>query len=66
METYSTSTEGFRNNGSRKYGILLSTTNLIQAPLSYLLEYTGILRDRPYYHEIDGTGGGSIKEIDLC
>ena len=66
METYSTSTEGFRNNGSRKYGMRFSTTNIIQASLSTMLEYTGILRGRPNYHEIDGTGWGSIKEIDLC
>ena len=59
------SIEGFRNNGSRKYGMLLSTANVIQEPLSTLLEYTVILRGRPNYHEIYGTGGGSAKDIDL-
>lgn len=62
METSSTSTEGFRNNGSRRYGMRFSAANIIQAPLSALLEYTGILRGRPHYHEIEGTGGGSIRE----
>ena len=65
METYSTSTGGFRNNGSRKYGMLFSTANIIQAPLSTLLEYTVILMGWPHYHEIDVIGGGSVKEIDL-
>ena len=58
-------TEGFRNNVSRRYGMCFSTANIIQAPLSALLEYIGILRGRPHYHEIDGTCGGSVKEIDL-
>lgn len=62
METSSTSTEGFRNNGSRRYGMRFSAANVIQAPLSALLEYTGILRGRPHYHEIEGTGGGSVRE----
>ena len=56
------STEGFRNNGSRRYGMRFSTTNVIQVPLSPLLEYTGILRGRPHYHEIEGTGGGFVRE----
>ena len=54
--------EGFRNNGSRIYGMCFSTTNVIQAPLSALLEYIGILRGWPHYHEIEGAGGGSIRE----
>ena len=61
MET-STSTKGFRNNGSRIYGMLLSTANVIQVPLSALLEYIGILRGRPHYQEIEGIGGGSVRE----
>ena len=65
MENSSKSTEGFRNNGSRIYGMHFSIANEIQAPLYALLEYTRILRGRPHYHEIDGTGGASIKEIDL-
>ena len=56
------SSEGFRNNGSRRYGMCFSTANLIQAPLSALLEYTGILRGRPHYHEIEGIGGGFVRE----
>ena len=59
------STEGFRNNGPRRYGMRFSTANVIRAPLSALLEYTGILRDQPHYHEIDVTGGGYVKENDL-
>ena len=62
METSSTSTEWFRNNGSRRYGMCFSTANVIQAPLSALLEYTGILRGQPNYYEIEGTGGGSVRE----
>ena len=62
METSSTSIEGFRNNGSRRYGMCFSTTNVIQVPLSALLEYTRILRGRPHYHEIEGTGGGSVRD----
>ena len=66
METSSTSTEEFKNTGSRRYGMCFSTVNVIQVPLYALLEYTGILRGRPHYHEIEGTGGGSVKDIDLC
>ena len=62
METSSTSIEVFRNNGSRRYGMRFSTANVIQAPLSAMLEYTGILRGRPHYHKIEGTGGGSVRE----
>ena len=62
METSSTSTEGFRNNGSRRYGMRFSTANVIQAALSALLDYIGILRGRPHYHEIEGTYGGSNRE----
>ena len=62
METSSTSIEVFRNNGSRRYGMCFSTANIIQAPLSSLVESIGILRGRPHYHEIEGTGGGSVRE----
>ena len=61
METSNTRTEGFSNNVSIRYGMCFSTVNVIQVPLSTLLEYTGILRGRPNYHEIDGTSGGSVK-----
>ena len=56
------STEGFRNNDSRRYGLCFSLENVIWAPLSTLLEYTGIFKGRPHYHEIQGTGGGSVRE----
>ena len=62
MEITSTSTEGFKNNGSRRYGMHFSIANIIQVPLFVLLEYTRILRGKPHYHEIEGTGGGSVRE----
>ncbi|KAJ9167423.1 hypothetical protein P3X46_022077 [Hevea brasiliensis] len=35
---------GSRNSNSRRYGINISASNLIHAPLTTLLEYSGILR----------------------
>lgn len=39
---------------SRRYGLNLSPSNFIQAPLAALLEYSGILRPRSSYPETEG------------
>ncbi|XP_077222320.1 uncharacterized protein LOC143856124 isoform X2 [Tasmannia lanceolata] len=46
METSGTNSDQYRNSSisSRRYGMQFSAANLIQAPLSALLEYSGILR----------------------
>ncbi|KAF6172629.1 hypothetical protein GIB67_041952 [Kingdonia uniflora] len=70
METSSSNSDLFRNSlgissgsGSRRYGMQLTAANIIQAPLSALLEYSGILRPRSSHSETeslvnDGVGVG--------
>ncbi|XP_065622775.1 uncharacterized protein LOC112028499 [Quercus suber] len=74
MEASGSSPEGFRSNSSgsgsgvignsRRYG-LLSASNIIQAPLSALLEYSGILRtnaSRSNHQETDSSiHGGRLS-----
>ena len=45
---------------SRRFG-LLSASNIIQAPLSALLEYSGILRGRSNHQETEGLIGGRVS-----
>lgn len=56
MEASATNSDMFRapagTSNSRRYGIL-SASNVFQAPLSALLEYTGILRSRSNYLETE-------------
>ncbi|XP_072997971.1 uncharacterized protein [Typha latifolia] len=64
----------------RRYGMQLSASNFIQAPLSALLEYSGILRPRSSHPEtenlvnggglavpsrLDESGGGSGGEVSI-
>ncbi|PKU65154.1 RING finger and transmembrane domain-containing protein 2 [Dendrobium catenatum] len=69
------STIGGNGSGSssRRYGLPFSTSNLIQAPLSALLEYSGILRPRSSHLEsenligrgiIAGTGERGTAQVD--
>ncbi|KAK1265326.1 RING-H2 finger protein ATL30 [Acorus gramineus] len=49
--------------GTRRYGMQFSASNVIQAPLTALLEYSGILRSRSNHAEEEpliggGSGGG--------
>ncbi|CAA6661892.1 unnamed protein product [Spirodela intermedia] len=54
-------------SSSRSYGIQFLASNLLQAPLSALLEYSGILRPRSGYSENEGlagapsSGGGEVS-----
>ncbi|KAK1311607.1 hypothetical protein QJS10_CPA07g01352 [Acorus calamus] len=46
--------------GTRRYGMQFSASNVIQAPLTALLEYSGILRSRSNHEEEERLiGGGS-------
>lgn len=45
------------NSSSRRYG-MLSASNFIQAPLSALLEYSGLLRGRSSHQEAESLIGG--------
>lgn len=47
------------NGNSRRYGMQLSASNIIQAPLSALLEYSGLLRGRSSHHETESFINGS-------
>ncbi|KAL5550379.1 hypothetical protein UlMin_000555 [Ulmus minor] len=61
MEAPGGSPDAYRSpsssSSSRRFG-LLSASNIIQAPLSALLEYSGILRGRSNYQESEGLIGG--------
>ncbi|XP_020589892.1 RING finger and transmembrane domain-containing protein 2-like [Phalaenopsis equestris] len=46
--------------GSRRYGLPFSVSDLIQAPLSALLEYSGILRPRSVHLESESLSGRRI------
>ncbi|XP_034693306.1 RING finger and transmembrane domain-containing protein 2 [Vitis riparia] len=47
------------NGNSRRYGMQLSASNIIQAPLSALLEYSGLLRGRSSHQETESFINGS-------
>lgn len=47
------------NGNSRRYGMQLSASNIIQAPLSALLEYSGLLRGRSSHQETESLIYGS-------
>uniref|UniRef100_A0A1D1Z7X1 RING finger and transmembrane domain-containing protein 2 n=1 Tax=Anthurium amnicola TaxID=1678845 RepID=A0A1D1Z7X1_9ARAE len=51
---------GAGGGSSRRYGVQFSSSNLLQAPMSALLEYLGILRPRGGYPENESlvSGGG--------
>ena len=57
------------SSNSRRFGMQLTSANLLPGPLSALLEFTGILRGRGSHHvEIDdqevgtSSGGGSVGQ----
>lgn len=64
MEASGANSDMFRapsgTSNSRRYGIL-SASNIFQAPLSVLLEYTGILRSRSTQQETEGLVGNRIS-----
>ncbi|KAG1338917.1 putative RING finger and transmembrane domain-containing protein 2 [Cocos nucifera] len=57
---------GGSGGSSRRYGVHFSASNFIQAPLSALLEYAGILRPRPSHQEneslIGGAAGSGLRD----
>ncbi|KAF4359903.1 hypothetical protein F8388_008808 [Cannabis sativa] len=56
----SSSSSSSSSGSSRRFG-LLSASNIIQAPLSALLEYSGILRSRSNYQESEGLISGRVS-----
>eukprot|EP00252_Welwitschia_mirabilis_P004039 TRINITY_DN1418_c0_g1_i6.p1 TRINITY_DN1418_c0_g1~~TRINITY_DN1418_c0_g1_i6.p1 ORF type:complete len:364 (-),score=51.40 TRINITY_DN1418_c0_g1_i6:89-1180(-) len=60
MDSSGMPSDGFRNNGTRRYSMRFNVMNIIQAPLSSLLEYTGIIRGHSHHHE--GEASGSSRE----
>ncbi|KAJ4971459.1 hypothetical protein NE237_004558 [Protea cynaroides] len=66
METSGSSPDSYRNSSgsssnSRRYGMQFSAVNFIQAPLSALLEYSGIIRTRSNHQETEGLIGGGVN-----
>ncbi|OVA02210.1 zinc finger protein [Macleaya cordata] len=65
METSSSNPDLYRNSSgsgssnSRRFGMQFSATNFIQAPLSALLEYSGILRTRSSHQETESLINGN-------
>ncbi|OWM67029.1 RING finger and transmembrane domain-containing protein 2 isoform X2 [Punica granatum] len=60
-DSYRGSATGIGSSGTsnfRRYGIL-SASNIIQAPISTLLEYSGLLRTRPNHPEVEPLFSGS-------
>ncbi|GMH26392.1 hypothetical protein Nepgr_028235 [Nepenthes gracilis] len=47
------------NSSSRRYRVHLSASNFIRAPISSLLEYSGLLRPRSSHHDSETLIGGS-------
>ncbi|ERN04265.1 hypothetical protein AMTR_s00077p00163180 [Amborella trichopoda] len=65
METSGTGTENLRGNtNTRRYGMNFSASNLIQSPLSALLEYSGILRGRQSHQESGENLAGIISRSE--
>lgn len=64
METSGNNSEPYRNSAgssnSRRYGMQFSVANFIQAPLSALLEYSGILRPRSSHQETEDLINGDV------
>eukprot|EP00252_Welwitschia_mirabilis_P004037 TRINITY_DN1418_c0_g1_i4.p1 TRINITY_DN1418_c0_g1~~TRINITY_DN1418_c0_g1_i4.p1 ORF type:complete len:320 (-),score=25.95 TRINITY_DN1418_c0_g1_i4:954-1913(-) len=63
MDSSGTAPDGFGNSGTRRHGMRFSAINIIQAPISSLLEYTGIIRGQSHHHEA-GTAGNSRERND--
>ncbi|XP_043701340.1 RING finger and transmembrane domain-containing protein 2-like [Telopea speciosissima] len=66
MENSVSNSDPYRNSSgsssnSRRYGMHFSAANFIQAPLSALLEYSGILRTRSNHQETEGLINGGIN-----
>lgn len=62
MEAPGGNSDAYRSASSisRRYG-LLSASNIIQAPLSTLLEYSNLFRGRSNHQETDGLVGGRVS-----
>ncbi|XP_073113611.1 LOW QUALITY PROTEIN: uncharacterized protein [Elaeis guineensis] len=65
-DPYRSQSGGGSGGSSRRYGVHFSASNFIQAPLSALLEYSGILRPRPSHQEneslISGAAGSALRD----
>ncbi|PON46171.1 Cdk-activating kinase assembly factor [Trema orientale] len=59
-DAYRNSSSSSSGGSSRRFG-LLSASNIIQAPLSALLEYSGILRGRSSHQETEGLIAGRVS-----
>ncbi|XP_038988895.1 RING finger and transmembrane domain-containing protein 2 isoform X1 [Phoenix dactylifera] len=64
-DSYRSQSAGSSGGSSRRYGVHFSTSNFIQAPLSALLEYSGILRPRSSHQENESliTGSGLRNHV---
>lgn len=66
MEASGNSTDAYRgssgtsSSNSRRYG-MFSASNIIQAPISTLLEYSGLLRTRSSHHESESLIGSGVN-----
>ncbi|KAJ4980073.1 hypothetical protein NE237_010853 [Protea cynaroides] len=66
MESSGSNSDPYRNSSGsnsnlRRYGMHFSAANFIQAPLSALLEYSGILRTRSNHQETEGLINGGVN-----
>ncbi|XP_058075279.1 uncharacterized protein LOC131223788 isoform X2 [Magnolia sinica] len=68
METSGGNSDSYRSSsgssGLRRYGMQFSASSFIQAPLSALLEYSGILRARSSHQENEGLIDGQNRLDD--
>ncbi|XP_058075274.1 uncharacterized protein LOC131223787 isoform X2 [Magnolia sinica] len=68
METSGGNSDSYRSSSgsssSRRYGMQFSASSFIQAPLSALLEYSGILRARSSHQENEGLIDGQNRLDD--
>ncbi|KAJ0088131.1 hypothetical protein Patl1_31616 [Pistacia atlantica] len=69
MEASGTNPDAYRgtsgtSSNSRRYGIF-SASNIIQAPISTLLEYSGLLRTRPSYQESESLINAGVSSSHI-
>ncbi|KAJ0027983.1 hypothetical protein Pint_35143 [Pistacia integerrima] len=69
MEASGTNPDAYRGtsgttSNSRRYG-MFSASNIIQAPISTLLEYSGLLRTRPSYQESESLINAGVSSSHI-
>ncbi|XP_031271591.1 RING finger and transmembrane domain-containing protein 2 isoform X2 [Pistacia vera] len=69
MEASGTNPDAYRgtsgtSSNSRRYG-MFSASNIIQAPISTLLEYSGLLRTRPSYQESESLINAGVSSSHI-